>query len=100
MRKRKIGAVLLAVTMLAGILGGCGDKSTTSPADTDTGNTVTTSGTAEGAGDTDNAPSNNGEVVELTFFNADGNQEDRSCSASHHGKDRRKIKDDLSDWRQ
>ncbi len=76
MRKRKIGAVLLAVTMLAGILGGCGDKSTTSPADTDTGNTVTTSGTAEGAGDTDNAPSNNGEVVELTFFNADGNQED------------------------
>ena len=76
MRKRKLGAVLLAVTMLAGILGGCGDKSTTSPADTDTGNTVTTSGTAEGAGDTDNAPSNNGEVVELTFFNADGNQED------------------------
>lgn len=76
MRKRKIGAVLLAVTMLAGILGGCGNKSTTSPADTDTGNTVTTSGTAEGAGDTDNAPSNNGEVVELTFFNADGNQED------------------------
>ncbi len=76
MRKRKIGAVLLAVTMLAGILGGCGDKSTTSPADTDTGNAVTTSGTAEGAGDTDNAPSNNGEVVELTFFNADGNQED------------------------
>ena len=76
MRKRKIGAVLLAVTMLAGILGGCGDKSTTSPADTDTGNTVTTSGTAEGAGDTDNAPSNNGEVVELTFFNADCNQED------------------------
>lgn len=76
MRKRKIGAVLLAVTMLAGILGGCGDKSTTSPADTDTGNTVTTSGTAEGVGDTDNAPSNNGEVVELTFFNADGNQED------------------------
>lgn len=76
MRKRKIGAVLLAVTMLAGILGGCGDKSTTSPADTDTGNTVTTSGTAEGAGDTDNASSNNGEVVELTFFNADGNQED------------------------
>ncbi len=76
MRKRKIGAVLLAVTMLAGILGGCGDKSTTSPADTDTGNTVTTSVTAEGAGDTDNAPSNNGEVVELTFFNADGNQED------------------------
>lgn len=76
MRKRKIGAVLLAVTMLAGILGGCGNKSTTSPADTDTGNTVTTSGTAEGAGDADNAPSNNGEVVELTFFNADGNQED------------------------
>ena len=76
MRKRNIGAVLLAVSLLAGILGGCGDKSTTSPADTDTGNTVTTSVTAEGAGDTDNAPSNNGEVVELTFFNADGNQED------------------------
>ena len=28
MRKRKIGAVLLAVTMLAGIFGGCGNNST------------------------------------------------------------------------
>lgn len=76
MRKRKIGAVLLAVTMLAGILGGCGGKSTTSPANTDTGNSVSTSNTTEGAGDAENAPANNGEVVELTFFNADGNQED------------------------
>ncbi|MDE6365933.1 MAG: extracellular solute-binding protein [Lachnospiraceae bacterium] len=76
MRKRKMGAVLLTVTMLAGILGGCGNNSTPSSTNTDTGNTVSTSGTTEGAGDTGNASSNNGEVIELTFFNADGNQED------------------------
>lgn len=76
MRKRKIGAVLLAVTMLAGILGGCGNNSTNSPASADTGDTVSTSGTSEVSGEAANTPVNNGEVIELTFFHADGNQED------------------------
>ncbi len=76
MRKRKIGAVLLAVTMLAGILGGCGNNSTNSPASADTGDTVSTSGTSEVSGEAENTPVNNGEVIELTFFHADGNQED------------------------
>ena len=76
MRKRKIGAVLLAVTMLAGILGGCGNNSTNSPASADTGNTVSTSGTSEVSGEAESTPVNNGEVIELTFFHADGNQED------------------------
>lgn len=75
MRKRKIGAVLLAVTMLAGILGGCGNNSTNSPASADTGDTVSTSGTSEVSGEAENTPVNNGEVIELTFFHADGNQE-------------------------
>lgn len=76
MRKRKIGAVLLAVTMLAGIFGGCGNNSTNSPASADTGNTVSTSGTSEVSGEAESTPVNNGEVIELTFFHADGNQED------------------------
>lgn len=76
MRKRKIGSVLLAVTMLAGILGGCGNNSTNSPASADTGDTVSTSGTSEVSGEAANTPVNNGEVIELTFFHADGNQED------------------------
>lgn len=76
MRKRKIGAVLLAVTMLAGILGGCGNNSTNSPASADTGDTVSTSGTSEVSGEAESTPVNNGEVIELTFFHADGNQED------------------------
>lgn len=76
MRKRKIGAVLLAVTMLAGILGGCGNNGTNSPASADTGNTVSTSGTSEVSGEAESTPVNNGEVIELTFFHADGNQED------------------------
>ena len=64
MRKRKIGAVLLAVTMLAGILGGCGNNSTNSPASADTGNTVSTSGTSEVSGEAESTPVNNGEVIE------------------------------------
>lgn len=59
MKQKRLCALLLATTMVAGLLGGCGDdgKQTSSANGTEAGETGT------------------GEVVELTFYNADG-QED------------------------
>lgn len=66
MKRRKICSVLLVAAMAVGMLGGCGNNSTPS-------NGGITDGTETGSVDT--GVTGSGEVVELTFFNADG-QED------------------------
>ena len=76
MKSKKICALLLAVTMVAGTLAGCGGGD--APA-ADTGSTTTTDDGAadDGAAATDDGGSAaSGEVIELTFFNADANQDD------------------------
>lgn len=65
MKKKRISALLLAVTMTAGVLTGCGGSSDTAAG--------TDGETTESAGDSEAAAS--GDVIELTFYNADG-QED------------------------
>lgn len=75
MKKRKIGALLLTAALVAGTLAGCGGGSGTS-SDT-SGTTGSSSGSSSAStsssGDTAAA---SGEVIELTFFNADANQDD------------------------
>lgn len=75
MKKRKIGALLLTAALVAGTLAGCGGDSNTS---SNTGGSTTadsssSSGGTSSSGDTAAA---SGEVIELTFFNADANQDD------------------------
>lgn len=76
MKNKKICALLLAVTMVAGTLAGCGGGGSDAPA-ADTGSTTTDDGGSSDTGaaaDTGSAAS--GDVIELTFFNADANQDD------------------------
>lgn len=74
MRKRKIRSLLLAVVITAGILGGCGgNDSSVSSSNSGTKDASPSADVTDVSGET---PANNGEVVELTFFNADGNQDD------------------------
>lgn len=77
MKSKKICALLLAVTMVAGTLAGCGGDGNTS-ANTDSSATTDNSAAADdGAAATDDGGSAaSGEVIELTFFNADANQDD------------------------
>ena len=75
MRKRKISSLLLAVMITAGILGGCGGKSDSSVSSSNS-STGGVSPSTDAADVSENAPVYNGEVVELTFFHADGNQDD------------------------
>lgn len=74
MKKRKIGALLLTAALVASTLAGCGGDSNTS---SNTGGSTTadssSSGGTSSSGDTAAA---SGEVIELTFFNADANQDD------------------------
>lgn len=71
MKNKKICALLLTAAMVAGTLAGCGgsDGGSTS---TDTGSATTDGGSGD-AGSSDGA---SGDVIELTFFNADANQDD------------------------
>ena len=68
MKKRKVFALLLAVTMAAGALAGCGGGDST----------ASTDGTASGSegGSSEDGSAESGEVIELTFFSADANQDD------------------------
>ena len=75
MKKRKIGALLLTAALVASTLAGCGGDSNSS---SNTGGSTTTdnsssSGDTSSSGDSTAA---SGEVIELTFFNADANQDD------------------------
>ena len=74
MKKRKIGALLLTAALVASTLAGCGGDSNSS---SNTGGSTTTdsssSGDTSSSGDSAAA---SGEVIELTFFNADANQDD------------------------
>lgn len=65
MKQKKLCALMLAAVMAAGVLGGCGND--TDSTSSKNGTTGTETGTADAG--------NSGEVVELTFYNADG-QED------------------------
>lgn len=65
MKQKKLCALMLAAVMAAGVLGGCGND--TDGTSSKNGTTGTETGTADAG--------NSGEVVELTFYNADG-QED------------------------
>lgn len=68
MKKKRICALLLTVAMTAGTLAGCGGDDGGSAA-TDGGSTAAAD---EGSGDAGAS----GEVIELTFFSADANQDD------------------------
>ena len=76
MKSKRVCALLLTTAMVVGTLAGCGgdDSGSTgtgsTPAATDSGD----SGAA--ASDTGSDSAASGEVVELTFFNADANQDD------------------------
>ncbi len=76
MKSKRVCALLLTTAMVVGTLAGCGgdDSGSTgtgsTPAATDSGD----SGAA--ATDTGSDSAASGEVVELTFFNADANQDD------------------------
>ena len=78
MKKRKIGALLLTAALVASTLAGCGGDSNSS---SNTGGSTTTDNSSS-SGDTSSASSSgdsaaaSGEVIELTFFNADANQDD------------------------
>lgn len=75
MKKRKIGALLLSAALVVSMLAGCGNSGT----DSNTGGTGATDNSSN-TGDTnatgDSSASASGEVIELTFFNADANQDD------------------------
>ncbi len=76
MKSKKVCALLLTAAMVVGTLAGCGgsDSGSTStggdskPAATDSGDSA--------ASDTGSDSAASGEVIELTFFNADANQDD------------------------
>lgn len=74
MKKRKIGALLLTAALVASTLAGCGGDSNTS---SNTGGS-TTANNSSSSGDTSSSGDSaaSGEVIELTFFNADANQDD------------------------
>lgn len=62
MRQKRLCALMLVASMAAGVLGGCGNG--------EAADTSSVSGGTESAGS-----GTSGDVVELTFYNADG-QED------------------------
>lgn len=77
MKSKKICALLLAVTMVAGTLAGCGGDGNTSANTDSSATTDNSAATDDGAAATDDGGSAaSGEVIELTFFNADANQDD------------------------
>lgn len=80
MKSKKICALLLAATMVAGTLAGCGGdtaSNTDSSATTDNSAATDDGATDDGAATADDGGSAaSGDVIELTFFNADANQDD------------------------
>ncbi|MBD5474726.1 MAG: extracellular solute-binding protein [Lachnospiraceae bacterium] len=75
MKSKKICALLLAATMVAGTLAGCGGGDTTSNTDS-SATTDSSAATDDGAASDDGGSAASGDVIELTFFNADANQDD------------------------
>ena len=71
MKKRKIFALLLAVAMAAGTLAGCGGSADNGA---DSGDAPAGSSSTEGS--ESGSSTESGDVIELTFFNADANQDD------------------------
>lgn len=80
MKSKRVCALLLTAAMVVGTLTGCGggDKGASTGGDsaaTGTDSTAAESGDAA-ASDTGSDAAASGEVIELTFFNADANQDD------------------------
>ena len=75
MKKRKIGALLLTAALVASTLAGCGGDSNSS---SNTGGSTTTDNSSSSSDTSSSGDSTaaSGEVIELTFFNADANQDD------------------------
>lgn len=79
MKSKKICALLLAATMVAGTLAGCGGdtaSNTDSSATTDNSAATDDGAADDGAAADDSGSAASGDVIELTFFNADANQDD------------------------
>ena len=74
MKSKKIWALLLAATMVAGTLAGCGGGDTS--ANTDSSATTDSSAATDDGASNDGGSAASGDVIELTFFNADANQDD------------------------
>ncbi|MBD5488966.1 MAG: extracellular solute-binding protein [Lachnospiraceae bacterium] len=74
MKSKKICALLLAATMVAGTLAGCGGGDTS--ANTDSSATTDSSAATDDGASNDGGSAASGDVIELTFFNADANQDD------------------------
>ena len=70
MKRKKIGALFLAAAMAVSVLGGCGGGDGAAATSGGAGGSASASSTDASAG------SESGEVVELTFFTADGTQDD------------------------
>ena len=74
MKKKRICALLLTVTMAVATLAGCGgsnDAPASTPADTSSSDS-----SSDSSASNDASSAESGEVIELTFFNADANQDD------------------------
>ncbi len=77
MKSKRVCALLLTTAMVVGTLAGCGggDNSGASTG-TDSAPAATDSGDSAPAASDDGSSATSGEVIELTFFNADANQDD------------------------
>lgn len=77
MKSKRVCALLLTTAMVVGTLAGCGggDNSGASTG-TDSAPAATDSGDSAPAASDDGSSAASGEVIELTFFNADANQDD------------------------
>lgn len=80
MKSKKVCALLLTAAMVVGTLTGCGGGDNSATTDGDSAATGTDSAVTEGgdaaAADAGSDSAASGEVIELTFFNADANQDD------------------------
>lgn len=76
MRKKKLWACMLVAAMTAGVLSGCGgakEEAASASADTTASTSTAATESKDSAGVSDASAS--GEVIELTFYNADGEED-------------------------
>lgn len=77
MKSKRVCALLLTTAMVVGTLAGCGGgDSSGASTGTDSAPAATDSGDSAPAASDDGSSAASGEVIELTFFNADANQDD------------------------
>lgn len=76
MKSKKVCALLLTAAMVVGTLTGCGGGDSSTSTGGDSTPAATDSGDSAAATDAGSDSAASGEVIELTFFNADANQDD------------------------